>query len=63
MVEATSREDARTHWVCGPDPDRHAAAIGAFVDARFDEVHVLQIGPQQASMIEFYAEQVIPALG
>ncbi len=29
---------------CGPEPEKHLAAVGAYVDAGFDEVYVQQIG-------------------
>ena len=51
---------ARESWVCGPDPERHVAAIGEFVDAGYDEVYVVQMGPDQAGMIEFYRREVLP---
>ncbi|MFB4320698.1 LLM class flavin-dependent oxidoreductase [Actinomadura sp. 21ATH] len=47
---------------CGNDPDEHAAALRAFVDAGFDEVYVNQIGPLQEGFFDFYAEQVLPRL-
>ena len=39
---------------CGPDPERAAASISAYVDAGFDEVYVSQMGPDQEGMITFY---------
>lgn len=48
-------------YVCGSDRDAHIAAIEEFVDAGFDEVHVLQIGPRQQDMISYYAEDFLPA--
>ena len=36
------------------------AAIRAFVDAGFDEVHVGQIGPEHDGFLEFYAREVLP---
>jgi G6PDH family F420-dependent oxidoreductase len=47
---------------CGPDPDRHLAALQSYVDAGYDEVYVAQIGPQQREFFEFYAQHVIPRL-
>jgi hypothetical protein len=44
---------------CGPDPERHAAAIQAFVDAGFDEVYVQQIGPDQGGFLRFYERKVL----
>jgi G6PDH family F420-dependent oxidoreductase len=46
--------------VCGPDPDRHAEAIQAYVDAGYDHVYVHQIGPDQEGFIEAYARDVLP---
>lgn len=60
--EVITPEMAAEHFVCGDDPDDHLTAIQAFVDAGFDEVHVLQIGPDQQPMIDFYAREIIPAL-
>lgn len=51
---------ARERWVCGPDPEKHVAAVEEFVDAGFDEVHVLQMGAGQQGMIDFYAREVLP---
>jgi hypothetical protein len=48
---------------CGPDPDKHAAAIRAYADAGFDEVYVGQIGPDQQGFLDFYAREVLPRLG
>jgi G6PDH family F420-dependent oxidoreductase len=45
---------------CGPDPERHIAAIREFVDAGYDEVYINQIGPDQEEFFAFYAEQVLP---
>jgi G6PDH family F420-dependent oxidoreductase len=56
VTEATVREN----WVCGPDPERHLAAIEEFVDAGYDEVYVMQMGPDQAGMIDFYRRAVLP---
>jgi coenzyme F420-dependent glucose-6-phosphate dehydrogenase len=48
--------------VCGPDPERHRAAIKEYVDAGFDHVYVHQIGPDQHGFFDFYAREVLPKL-
>jgi G6PDH family F420-dependent oxidoreductase len=48
---------------CGPDPERHLAAIGRYRDAGFDELYVAQIGKDQAGFLEFYRREVLPRLG
>jgi G6PDH family F420-dependent oxidoreductase len=45
---------------CGPDPERHAAAIREFLDAGYDEVYVQQIGPDQEGFMRFYEREVLP---
>jgi G6PDH family F420-dependent oxidoreductase len=47
---------------CGPDPERHAAAVREYLDAGFDEVYVAQMGPDQEGMIHFYEREVLPRL-
>jgi hypothetical protein len=47
---------------CGPDPDRHLEAIQQYVDAGFDEVHLSQIGDDQAGFLDFYATKLAPRL-
>lgn len=49
--------------VCGPDPQRHLDAIGAFADAGFDHVYVHQVGPDQEGFMRFYAEHILPRSG
>jgi G6PDH family F420-dependent oxidoreductase len=56
-------EDAVAETVpCGPDPERHAQAIRAYIDAGIDHVYVHQIGPRQADFIRFFADEVLPKL-
>jgi coenzyme F420-dependent glucose-6-phosphate dehydrogenase len=45
--------------VCGPDADRHRQAIAEFERAGFDHVYVHQVGPDQESFLEFYADQIL----
>ncbi|MGW3862226.1 TIGR03557 family F420-dependent LLM class oxidoreductase [Streptomyces sp. NPDC005047] len=48
--------------VCGDDVDKHVGALGAYVDAGFDEVYVGQIGPDQQGFFDFYRADVLPRL-
>ncbi|MDX6713734.1 MAG: hypothetical protein QOH30_292, partial [Baekduia sp.] len=45
---------------CGPDPEKHAAAIQEFLDAGYSEVYVQQIGDDQEGFLGFYAEEILP---
>ncbi|HEU5003976.1 MAG TPA: TIGR03557 family F420-dependent LLM class oxidoreductase [Actinomycetota bacterium] len=47
---------------CGPDPERHVAAITRYVEAGFDEIFVTQIGDDQAGFLDFYARELRPRL-
>ena len=53
-------EDVAGVVVCGPDPERHAEAIDAFVDAGYDHVYVHQVGPDQAGFIRFAERELLP---
>lgn len=48
--------------VCGPDPERHLAAIQSYVDAGCDHICVMQCGPDHDGFLRFYEEHVLPKL-
>jgi G6PDH family F420-dependent oxidoreductase len=60
LAAAVTEDMVRESWVCGPDPERHLAAIAEYVDAGYDEVYVMQMGREQAGMIDFYRREVLP---
>jgi G6PDH family F420-dependent oxidoreductase len=43
---------------CGPDPERHAAAIAEYLEAGFDEVYVNQIGDNQEGFFRLYEKEL-----
>jgi G6PDH family F420-dependent oxidoreductase len=47
---------------CGPDPERHVAALRPFFEAGFDEVTVTQIGPDQEGFFRFWETELRPRL-
>jgi coenzyme F420-dependent glucose-6-phosphate dehydrogenase len=55
-------EDVAAAIVCGPDPERHVAAIMAYVDAGVDHVYVHQVGHDQEGFFRFYEREVRPRL-
>lgn len=61
-AELVTPEDLAEKIPCGPDPDRHVEAIKAFVDAGYDEVHLGQIGDDQAGFFDFFTNEVAPRL-
>ncbi len=60
IAAAVDEETVREKVTCGPDPERHVAAIQTYDEAGFDEVYVAQMGPDQRGMIDFYRRQVLP---
>lgn len=59
-TELVTEEHIGSSLPCGPDPEEHAAAIQAFVDADFDEIYVGHIGPGHDGFIDFYAREILP---
>ena len=55
-------EDVAQAIPCGPDPERHIAAVRAFADAGFDHIYIHQIGPDQEGFFRFYEREVLPKL-
>jgi G6PDH family F420-dependent oxidoreductase len=56
-VEATMEKVA-----CGPDPERHAAAVRPYLEAGFDEVYVSQMGEVTEGFFRFLRDEVEPRL-
>jgi G6PDH family F420-dependent oxidoreductase len=47
---------------CGPSPDRHLEAIERYVEAGYDHLILLQIGPDQDSFCDLFERELAPAL-
>jgi G6PDH family F420-dependent oxidoreductase len=47
---------------CGPDPERHVAAVKKYVDAGFDHVILVGIGPDQDGFFDFWERELAPRL-
>lgn len=60
-AEALDVDDIGKSIVCGPDPERHRAAIEEYVDAGYDHVYVHQVGPDQEGFFDFYEREVLPS--
>jgi G6PDH family F420-dependent oxidoreductase len=50
------------HISCGPSAELHLAAIQKYVDAGFDHLILVQIGPEQSSFCDFFARELAPRL-
>lgn len=59
-AENVREEDVAEAVVCGPDPERHRAAIQEYADAGYDHVYVHQIGDDQEGFFGFYEREILP---
>ena len=61
-AELVGEDDVAKAVVCGPDPERHRAAVRAYIDAGYDHVWIHQVGPDQEGFLEFYRTEILPGL-
>jgi hypothetical protein len=48
---------------CGPDVDRHVAAVKKFVDAGFTHVALVQVGAEsQPAFLDWAQQELVPRL-
>jgi G6PDH family F420-dependent oxidoreductase len=47
---------------CGPSPERHLEAVDRYVQAGYDHIILLQIGPDQDRFIDLFERELAPAL-
>jgi len=47
---------------CGPDPERHLAAIRPYIDAGYDEIYISQVGMDQDGFFTFFNNELRPRL-
>lgn len=62
-VAAAPIDEALDGVVCGPDPERHAQAIRACLEAGYEEVCIMQFGADQEGFLRAYQRDVLPLLG
>jgi G6PDH family F420-dependent oxidoreductase len=60
-AQTVREEDIAKSVPCGPDPERHRAAIREYVDAGFTHLAVHQIGPDQEGFFKFYEREILPS--
>jgi G6PDH family F420-dependent oxidoreductase len=61
--ELVTEDMIRDAVPCGPDLDRHVAALQEFADAGVDELFVQQIGAGHEEFFAAYAREVLPRFG
>jgi coenzyme F420-dependent glucose-6-phosphate dehydrogenase len=62
MAKTVRPEDFRNRVLISSDLAVHAANIQHYVDMGFDEVHVHNVGRNQAAFIDAFGREVLPAL-
>jgi G6PDH family F420-dependent oxidoreductase len=55
-------EDVTEQVAVGPDPERHATSFRKWIDAGFDHICVVQIGPEQDPFFRFWRNELHPRL-
>ena len=61
-AELVTPDDLAEKLPVGPDPERHAEKIKAFVDAGYDHVYIHQIGPDQEGFFDFWERELASRL-
>jgi G6PDH family F420-dependent oxidoreductase len=61
-VSKVRPEDVSQQVGCGPDPERHVAAVRKYADAGFDHLVLVGVGPDQEGFLRFWKEELAPRL-
>jgi G6PDH family F420-dependent oxidoreductase len=61
-VSCVRDEDVAKHVACGPDPERHVAAVRKYVEAGFDHIVLMGAGPDQEGFLGFWQKELAPRL-
>ncbi|GAB3803666.1 TIGR03557 family F420-dependent LLM class oxidoreductase [Micromonospora zhanjiangensis] len=61
-AQNVSREQVKSAFVCGNDPDAHLEMIDKYARAGFDEIYVANTGPHYQGLFDLYAKEVLPRL-
>ncbi|MDT7708639.1 MAG: hypothetical protein QOG20_4246 [Pseudonocardiales bacterium] len=51
-------EDMAAQFACGPDPDRHVEVVQQFVDAGFDRIVLMNVGPDPDGFLDFFRDEL-----
>jgi hypothetical protein len=47
---------------CGPSPERHLEAIDRYLQAGYDHIILVQVGPDQDAFFDLFERNLAPAL-
>jgi G6PDH family F420-dependent oxidoreductase len=59
-VASVRPEDVAEKVACGPDPEKHVASIKKYVDAGFDHLVLVGVGPDQEGFMRFWKDELEP---
>jgi coenzyme F420-dependent glucose-6-phosphate dehydrogenase len=62
VAELVTEDQVAESVTCGPDPERHLAAIRKYAKAGYDHICVHQVGKEQKGFFDFYAKEILPEL-
>jgi len=62
MARLVRPEDFKNRVLISSDLERHTAAVQHYVDMGFDEIHLHNVGRNQAEFIETFGREVLPNL-
>jgi G6PDH family F420-dependent oxidoreductase len=60
--QLVTREMTASSIVAGPDVERHVGSFQPYLEGRFEEVYVANMGPYYADMIKAFGSDVLPAV-
>jgi G6PDH family F420-dependent oxidoreductase len=55
-------QDVAESITCGPDPERHVQAVRKYIEAGFDHLVLVGVGPDQQGFLRFWKEELAPRL-
>jgi G6PDH family F420-dependent oxidoreductase len=60
--EHVSPETVARTVTCGPSAERHLEAVDRYLEAGYDHIILVQIGPDQDAFLDFFGRELQPAL-
>jgi hypothetical protein len=55
-------DDVKEQFACGPDVERHLEVARQFVDAGFDQLVLMNAGPDPEGFFDFFAKELAEPL-
>jgi G6PDH family F420-dependent oxidoreductase len=61
-AQNVTKEQVKSAFVCGNDPEAQLEMIDKYAKAGFDEIYIANIGPHYQGLLDLYAKEVLPRL-